>query len=62
MVIPALAAATEDKSPRVEWAPSMEVSIPASSNIVLSHLAVELEVTVLCGLKNDTKSLVLMAR
>ena len=36
----------------------MDVSIPASSRIAFSHLAMELEVTALCGLIKDTKSLV----
>ena len=51
-------AVAEVEAPQVEWAPNIDVSIPASSRIVFSHLALELEVTALCGLIKDTKSLV----
>ena len=48
-MIPPLAAAEAD-APRVECAPNDNESIPACSNIVLSHLAIVLDVTALCGL------------
>ena len=49
-------AAVEVDAPRVECAPKMEESIPERSNIILSHLAMVLEVTALWGLTKDTNS------
>ena len=56
VVIPALNAAEAD-APLVECAPNMEELIPAFSRISRNHLAMELEVTALCGLINEMNSL-----
>ena len=42
--------AVDAEAPRTEWAPNMDVSIPADSRNDFSHLAMVLEVTALCGL------------
>jgi len=56
-VIPALEAA-DTEAPRVKWALKTEMSAPASSRVILSHLAIEFNVTALCGLIKETNSLV----
>lgn len=50
-------AAAKVDAPRVECAPKMEKSIPDSSNIILNHFAMVLEVTALWDLTKDTNSL-----
>ena len=55
VVIPARNAAEAD-APRVECAPNMEELIPAFSSVNRNHLAIELDVTALCGLINEMNS------
>ena len=57
MVVIPMFAAVEEDAPRTEWARKMAVSTPASASSDLNHLAIELEVTALCGLTNDKSSL-----
>ena len=52
VVIPAQNAA-EAEAPRVECVPSREELIPVFSKINRNHLAIELQVTTLCGLINE---------
>ena len=49
--------AAEAEAPLIEWAPKIDVSMPAAFNKAFSHLAMELEVTALCGRMTATKSL-----
>ena len=61
VVMPALNAA-DAEAPRVECAPNMEELIPALSRVNRNHLAIELDVTALCGLINEMKSFLSSSR
>ena len=58
LVVMPILEAVEVNAPLTEWAPNTDVSTPAASTKAFSHLAMELEITELCGPITAIKSLV----